>query len=76
MANPAQENARTAAVDTLTRWALQPAPIDRLFDSRAGRLAPADRRLARAIVYGVLRHQEVLDAANYQIGRASCRERV
>lgn len=63
MANPAQENARTAAVDTLTRWALQPAPIDRLFDSRAGRLAPADRRLARAIVYGVLRHQEVLDAA-------------
>lgn len=63
MARFLEENARTVAVDTLVEWAERRVPIDNLLNLRAARLSPVDRRLARTMVYGVLRQQDTLDAA-------------
>ena len=62
-----EENARTVAVESLCQWEERPLPIDRIFTARADRLEPAERRLARTLVYGVLRQRDTLDAviANY-----------
>lgn len=57
------DNARAAALDALTTWEARGLPIDRVFAERAARLDPVERRLARSIVYGVLRRRETLDAA-------------
>lgn len=62
-----EENARSVAVETLDQWEGRPLPIDRIFTARAARLEPVERRLARTLVYGVLRQRDTLDAviANY-----------
>ena len=67
MQKPLEENARSVAVETLSQWEERPLPIDRIFTARAARLEPTERRLARTLVYGVLRQRDTLDAviANY-----------
>ena len=55
--------ARFAAVETLTRWGeSQSRSMAIIFTELARELAPDERRLARTLVYGVLRQQNVLDA--------------
>ena len=71
MARPLEENARTVAVDALCQWEERHLPIDRVFTARAARLEPAERRLARTIVYGVLRQRDTLDAAISSFSRHS-----
>lgn len=62
MARTPEENARTVAVDTLCHWEERHLPIDRMFTEKAARLDPTERRLARTLVYGVLRQRDTLDA--------------
>ncbi|NLZ16394.1 MAG: 16S rRNA (cytosine(967)-C(5))-methyltransferase RsmB [Desulfobulbaceae bacterium] len=62
MARLPEENARTVAVDTLCHWEERHLPIDRIFTEKAAGLDPTERRLARSIVYGILRQRDTLDA--------------
>jgi 16S rRNA (cytosine967-C5)-methyltransferase len=57
-----EENARTVAIDALCQWDESRLPMDRIFTEAAARLDPMERRLARTMVYGVLRQRDVLDA--------------
>lgn len=57
-----EENARTVAVESLCQWEERREPMTRIFAERAARLDAVERRLARSVVYGVLRRQETLDA--------------
>lgn len=66
-----EENARSVAVETLSQWEERPLPIDRIFTARAARLEPAERRLARTLVYGVLRWRDTLDAVIAHYSRHS-----
>lgn len=58
-----EENARSVAVESLCHWAEKRQPMARIFTERAAGLETVERRLARTMVYGVLRQQDTLDAA-------------
>ncbi|NQS71972.1 MAG: 16S rRNA (cytosine(967)-C(5))-methyltransferase, partial [Desulfobulbaceae bacterium] len=62
MGQSVEENARTVAIDALCQWDESRLPMDRIFTEAAARLDPMERRLARTMVYGVLRQRDVLDA--------------
>ena len=63
------DNARAVAVDALARLEERGLPIDRVFAARADKLDATERRLARSIVFGVLRRRDAVDAAIAQHAR-------